>query len=343
MVGVAVAGHFAYVADDFLGFYIYDVSDPRNPVRLFNTNSVLPNDVVVEGRYAYLSVRLDTLAIFDVNNPTNAVQVGSLSDNRTAYQLMVSNGRAYLALGTGFVIASVTDPTAPTLLDSEATQGDCIELAAAGDYFYMADAILGLAVYDQTNSRCPVLIDRAGDGFRAMGVVTAGQLLYLADEGGGLQIYSLTNPAAPNKLGQAAGYAETVTVAGNYAYVGEGNAMAVYDVSNPSHPTEVAETQATNFMYELPIAVGGDYIYAPCGQHGLQIYRMIPQLQMATDPANNLTLTWPATDAKFTLEQTPDLTLTNWTVVTNAPSHQRLQNEVTLTRTRASFFRLRSP
>ena len=55
--GVAVAGNYAYVADDYNSLVIVDVSNPAAPTLKSSYNTTTySNGVAVEGKYAYVSV-----------------------------------------------------------------------------------------------------------------------------------------------------------------------------------------------------------------------------------------------------------------------------------------------
>jgi hypothetical protein len=66
-----------------------------------------------------------------------------------------------------------------------------------------------------------------------------------------------------------------------------------------------------------------------------------PPLLSVAASGNNLVFLWPTNATGFTLQQNPDLTTTNWSAVTNAPTITNNQNQVILTPTNSScFFRL---
>jgi hypothetical protein len=54
---------------------------------------------------------------------------------------------------------------------------------------------------------------------------------------------------------------------------------------------------------------------------------MIPELQI-TGTSTNAIVSWPVTAAQFALQQSPDVTGTNWTTVTNAAVLQGQQYQV---------------
>ena len=62
-------------------------------------------------------------------------------------------------------------------------------------------------------------------------------LLTVADGSSGLQIVNISSPSSPALIGtyNTLGYAQDVTVSGNYAYVADNTAgLQIIDISNPS-------------------------------------------------------------------------------------------------------------
>ena len=63
--------------------------------------------------------------------------------------------------------------------------------------------------------------------------------------------------------------AESVAVAGNYAYITTGYGLQIANVVNPAAPTEVARFESTGALQE--VAVAGNYAYATSYNTGLHI------------------------------------------------------------------------
>ncbi len=57
-----------------------------------------------------------------------------------------------------------------------------------------------------------------------------------------------------------------------------------------------------------------------------------PQLCIGLSSSNTVVLSWPVASEPFTLQESPDFTMTNWTSVTNAPTVIGQQNQVVLPR-----------
>ena len=66
-----------------------------------------------------------------------------------------------------------------------------------------------------------------------------------------------------------------------------------------------------------------------------------PQLRLGLASTNEIVFSWPVAAAPFTLEESSDLTATDWTTVTNAPTVIGEENQVMLNRPSGSrFYRL---
>jgi hypothetical protein len=315
-------------------------------VNIFHTNNqgAVAGDVVVSGQYAYLANLPDGLRIYDISNPSNAVQVGRFSTNGySPSSVTVTNGYAYLAAGSVFEIVSVTNPASPSLVAARALTVQADQLDVSGNYIFLAAQSQGLVIYDASNVFSPLKVGQISNkGGYATWVIVSGNFAYLANGNDGLRVYSITNPASPVNLGHAVtgGFAYGVAVAGQYAFVAQSTGIAVYDVSDPSQPIPagLANTSAQAFGLE----VSGDFVYVADSTGGLNIFRLIPQLQTTPNATQNVLLTWPKTDAKFVLEQSTDIWTTNWVAVEYTPFIQGQKYVIGLPRTAPSqFFRLR--
>jgi len=82
----------------------------------------------------------------------------------------------------------------------------------------------------------------------------------------------VSDPAHPTEVGfcDTPGYAQSVAVAGDYAYVADGDdGLRIVDVSDPAHPTEVGYHDTPGSAQA--VAVAGDYAYVADDQGGLSI------------------------------------------------------------------------
>jgi len=100
--GVKAAEGYAYLATEYPGLRIIDVTDPVAPVEV---SQCLPEDhaygVAVTGNYAYV-VDSYGLRIIDVTNRQNPSEIGSVnlpwtSDDEISRSVAVAGGYAYVA------------------------------------------------------------------------------------------------------------------------------------------------------------------------------------------------------------------------------------------------------
>ena len=81
--GVYVSGKYAYVADDFNGLVIVDVSNPSNPSYVGSYDTAgNANGVYVSGKYAYVADGTNGLVIVDVKGADiHAAKIGNIESN----------------------------------------------------------------------------------------------------------------------------------------------------------------------------------------------------------------------------------------------------------------------
>ncbi len=244
---VAVAGNFAFVANDLDGLRIYDISDPTAPTEVGHAPE--PVDllaaaefVAVAGNYAYVANYEDGLRVYDVSDPANPTSVFNVPET------------VYGGLAWG--------------------------VAVAGDYLYLANFEDGVRVYDLTDPAAPVEVTGAhmdADG-QAYALAVSGNYLYVANGDGGLLIYDVSHPTQPDFTGQIVpplGAAYGLAVAGNLVYVANGgDGLRIYDVSSPANPIERAHVGGSNesLYVAYGVAVEGGFAFLACNEPGLEVY-----------------------------------------------------------------------
>ena len=233
--GVAIEGHYAFVAVNGSGLEVFNISDPVNPssVGVCSTDGYA-TQVVISGDYALVSVADAGLQVIDVSEPTNPVSVGVCNTPDYAQDLAVAGGYAYVAH---------CDPNQPS----------------GGD--------AGVSVIDITNPSSPILVGSCGTPSYAKHIEVLGNYAYVTGftMGGssGLQILDIANPEHPMPVGSwdaAPFWADDVAVSGDYAYVTiKPSGLRVLDVSDPSSPSPVGALHST--PPPIALALGGAYLY----------------------------------------------------------------------------------
>lgn len=271
---VAVVGNYAYVVSNMEGgLYIFDVSDPSNPVKVsFYDSPGYPMGVTVAGNYAYLAGGdSDGLRIIDISNPSTPIETGVFFTPGMPISVDVSGNYAYVTETSGLQIIDVSDPSSPKEVGYFDTGDLAWDVGIAGNYAYVAAGYKGLRIIDISNPTAPTEI-----GFHkttnAFGVAVDGNYVYLADFSDGLHIIDVSDPASPSESGSTPlpGGGYDVSVEQGIAYFAGGDAgLRVFDVSNTSAPVETG-------YYDTPgvamgVAMVGDLAYVAEG--GLMILK----------------------------------------------------------------------
>lgn len=172
-IDIEVQGDYAFVCEYVLGNYFsgtltaIDVSDPSAPffasrAKTFGTN---PLSVALQKQnssspgqrvHAYVA-DVTGLQVFDITVPTAIERDGRINlpgqASRVASVAHYYGGYGmrelcFVALGSaGIAIVDTTDPDAPALITSAATDGYAQGIAADQNYVYVADNNRGLAIY----------------------------------------------------------------------------------------------------------------------------------------------------------------------------------------------------
>ena len=96
--GVAVSGGYAYVAADFSGLQVIDITDPQNPQIVGSVDTpCVAHEVALAGAFAYVADEVSGLQVVDITNPQNPTIVGSVWTGGAAADVAVSDAFVYVA------------------------------------------------------------------------------------------------------------------------------------------------------------------------------------------------------------------------------------------------------
>jgi hypothetical protein len=281
---VTVLDGYAYVADRTNTLRIVEVADPVSPT-LRSTYAPSINDYVQDvavrsdgGQvYAYLGAS-NHLFIVDFSSPSSPVELGVYTT--TVQAVVVDGTHAYVAAGEdGLSVIDVSQPHAPSLLDTLDTPGFAYTLALSGTHAYVADAAGGLRIVDIS-----VPGELAEDGFydtpdSAQDVALAGNWALVADDERGVRLIDVTDPAAPMETGayDVTSAAWSVAISGTLAYVGDyyydpgliRGALRVIDISNSAQPAQTGFAALSG--RGTGVALWEDHAFLSGYQHGLLV------------------------------------------------------------------------
>jgi hypothetical protein len=246
------------------GIYVYDVSDPSNPVERFHRGEPelgpFARKIAVHGTTAWVPAD-DGLHVLDLRTPTAIVHrgpepVATTNVNATAASADV----VVIATDRGRLLA--VDPADTTQVrDVDLTLcADCVGLEAAGATLYVADIVGGLRTASLASlaalGRSAPLPAQPGTGglqFVYEDVALAGSHAVVADWLYGVRIYDVSRLDAPDLVGSLAtgGSPSAVAVVGDRAYVAEGTnggALRVVDLTDRTRPALLGTIETSKAM-----------------------------------------------------------------------------------------------
>ena len=249
-----VVGNFLYVGAFKQGLWIYDITNPIDPVVAGNYTTLESEirGLHVVGDYCYAGEAWNGFAIYNISDPANITRVALYNtdaDISPGFPAEFHCGRvvddvAYWGAGNhGLVMVDVSDPLNP--------EG----ISYAGECFISPRYPEG--TYDW-----------------ARGATAKGNLAFLGDNRVGLRIFDITVPTAPVEVGfyslaeENAGevWQPLISDDGTRAYIGYQRAgFIILDISDPTNPTKIGEYDVgtANVLAGAGLALRDNLIYLP--------------------------------------------------------------------------------
>ena len=220
---VAVSGKYAYLFNvNTKSLDIYDVSEPANPIVVFENStqeysySYDESRIIVKENLAYV-VLIDysksslgaILQIFNVTNPENPQKIGETVFRGYIWDICLDQGIFYLTGIGGLQIFSIS--TSGTLVSlanfTVAKINNFFEVVVSGNYAFLADASYGLRIVNIEEPTNPVEVgkyetivyEEEGGAYK---IAVNGTRAYLVSDTRGLLMLDISNTVKPKLVGQ---------------------------------------------------------------------------------------------------------------------------------------------
>jgi len=269
---IEVSGQYAYIADSNIGFKVFGISNPNNPVEVgtieIETDAC---DLAISGSHAYVADQEAGLWIIDISDPFSSAIVGFCDEVPNAQGIAVKDDYVYVANGSpGMSIVDVTNPTNPTVVGTYNPLGAAQDVAVSGNFAYVVGISSGLSIVDVANPSNPVLISNeiVSDAER---VNVSGDFVYIGTYYYGLKIIDASNPGSPIEISGIwnGNQIKDITILNDYVYTAaQFNGVRVCDVSDPANPLDVG---ICNTWWAWDVAVSGNFAYVADGGDGLVV------------------------------------------------------------------------
>jgi hypothetical protein len=217
--GIAAAGDYVYIADQYIGLLIFDVSNRELPLQVGTFDLLGAYGITIVGSRAYVAAYANGLKIIDISEPVAPIEIGAIETPGLAINVAIVGELAYVADYYSVRVIDVGHPTLPVEIGYREMSKGVMDLAIEGKYAFVANGESGLRILNVENSFSLEEVGSCPTVDWAWGLAYSKGLVLVADWWGGLRVIRINDPAAPIEVG-AYVMSDTydVGVSGNFAY-----------------------------------------------------------------------------------------------------------------------------
>jgi hypothetical protein len=258
-----INNHFAYIADDYKGLCILDVSNPKNikQINSFNTKGQV-RDIYIRGNYAYIADYDRGFIILDISNPTSIHLVSSCSNIDCACWVKVKDTLAFVGvMGGPFKIIDISDPMSPNIIGEfpRGANSYCSDIYFDDTMAYlncrisMKDSLITFAVFNMKDPLNPQFVSGLSLPSTGQGLLKTGNLIYASTYNEGIFIIDITNPIIPKISGHykiSNYYGTNIIFSKNYLIIPHLiDGFSIVDIKDYKKPKEVFHLQNIRWEY----------------------------------------------------------------------------------------------
>ncbi|MCK5299286.1 MAG: hypothetical protein KAJ76_10290, partial [Candidatus Heimdallarchaeota archaeon] len=252
---ILIENNTAYLADDFGGVVIVDITNPQSPIKLGEFNEggrtyglCYSDDLLFVANYEL------GLQILDVKDPTQPTKLSTFYDGGNARSVTVRGDRAYLAdRDDGFEIIDISNPEVPT----EIAQGEDIPLFSSYYKIQIVDdeAYLlsnnGLAIYSISEDTGDTLGEALGSYFSSTpsDIIVNNDVAYLAR--GWIDVVDVSNPESPLLISYYLGSFDNFFLEDDVLFASSNNEIHLFNISNPNQLNEIGSFALSDSITDL--------------------------------------------------------------------------------------------
>ncbi len=275
MLDMEIIDNTAYVVGSG-GYWVFDVSDPSNPVL---NNSVTNNlfemySLAIRDSIMFTCERFDGLGIYDVTKSEPVYyypQYRSSYDSSYEYAIFVEDYLYLAAHGQGVEVTDVSILTRPELVSRVFTT-NAFALVQVDDYVFVADGDGGLTVLDVSDPAAPVNLNTVSTNGFAIDIGINGTYAFVAVGSSGMDVFDISNPESPLFITNyhESGFTNRIVIENDLAYLANWETVEIVDISDPNNPLILATQHA--FLRAMAIGVQDNTFYVGDWSR-LRIYR----------------------------------------------------------------------
>lgn len=269
---------YAYVADQYDGVHVVDVTNPALPAEL-DPPVLLPTgdgaeSVSRSGEYLFVSAANSGLRIYSLADPEAPSLVASLPTAGLAEWVTIQGTRAFVCCSTGGLdVLDISVPSAPVPLGHIGSLGMTFHVALSGTTALVSEAFGGLRLVDVSD---PAAMNQLAvwdlSEESSVGLWVEGSYAYVPRYAEGLAVLDVSTPTTPSQVGLWLNPRRTLTgvaISGGVAYVtNPWRGLYTVDTTTPNSPVLLGEFTGRRGYH---VAVSGNYAYLAAIEDGLAV------------------------------------------------------------------------
>ncbi len=270
--GVAVIGSYAYVADAYRDMQIVDVSRPTRPTCIKRVEQDgYQQNIRRHGNLLFLCSGSAGVHIYYVPSysRTSPILYDTYGTSRWAYDVAISDNRAYLALGAdGVHILDITRPNDVKRIGTFTNNADVYETAVTGEHLFVANTHKGVQVIDVSNPPTPLWQSSIEPSRPGRPMAASQGRLFVVDNEQALRVFNISSPDTPVETGTYPidTFIRDIAINQDCAYaLSSQNDIEVVDFSDISNPIVLDQYVPENQGMFLKISEGCLYLICEGG------------------------------------------------------------------------------
>ena len=285
IMDLVVENNIAFIADNSNGFFIYNVSDSSNPIKIYNDSSAgKANGIDIVGDLAFLAILYGGLKIYNISNLAAPICIGNYEDTGAIVDVHIIDNIACLSdhgsitTGSGGIkLINVSDPSNPFRITTFFGGGKPSNLFAQDKIIYSADYDFGYEILNISDPSNVQLISTIGHQPGYFGVYVYNDYAYFTNNNieKGLFIYDLSdlsNPTLVNTFSMGGNPCD-LQVNNDLVYIADGeNGLNIINASNPNLLVHLGQYSDGGQPFDVEIS--DNIIYVADMEDGVEIIEM---------------------------------------------------------------------
>ncbi|WP_305042606.1 hypothetical protein [Geoalkalibacter sp.] len=274
---VRVAGDMAYLASNWAGVQVVDISEPPRPRVLGVERASFKSawDLAVDGHLLFVSDAKQGLVVLDVSDPRRPEKIGSFVTADPCMGIAHSPSQALVLLAQGkhgVLVLDVSNPRAPREVSRLGSVGFAWNVRVQDRRVFVADGNGGLRIFDLEDPAHPQFLGQLSGKGHVRALEVRENLVFLLTILHGLQVIDVAEPRLPRTIGTLAvpGTPWDLRLRDDHLYVANNiSGILSVDISNPRQPRQLGLVHVARAARGLDVA--GDHVFVAGSRQGLLV------------------------------------------------------------------------